>query len=92
MPDPTQTGETAPHAGAVIGSAPASSPSFYDLALRFGNYAVDDLHIKGPVLLGVIVMGYGFFHPDLMQACKDYAFYIGTVLGGVAVGAAAKKS
>lgn len=71
---------------------PAPATSFYQLALRLGNYAVEDLHIKAPVLFGGLVMCYGILHPDLMQPCKDCALYIGSVLGGVAVGVSAKKS
>lgn len=67
-------------------TAPEPAKSFRDLALRAGNYLVEDLHIKGPVVLAGLVMAYGYLvNPSALDACKAYAGWLTIFATGGAV-------
>lgn len=65
-----------------LSPAPAS---FRDLALKAGNYLVEDVHLKLIFFLGLSALGYGALHPELAPGLDRFAAVCGVGLGAVAI-------
>jgi hypothetical protein len=64
---------------------PGPATSFRELALRAGNYLVEDIHVKGLFLLGLAAIGYGCLNPESWEGCKTFASCCGATICGSAL-------